>query len=273
MQIREVQQRTGLTKKAIRYYEENGLIITSRKENGYKEYSQETVDILLKIKQLRLLDFTVEEINRYQQNDNRKEILNRKIQENAEKINEFSLIKSELEKMIQAETNLDRTVENALLNKKKKNEKSIQRYNLILASVSLIAYIIIFIAIVLNADRIIDTRYNTMLMVSAMFTCSIASFISAWIQRKKKQAKAQGILLLRYKPIESILVFLISCVLSTELGLLSADCLFYVKKDLARGYLDLYVGNLQSAYVFIGIAIILGIGLFFGIVFERGEFN
>lgn len=36
MRIKEVEDLTGLTRKAIRYYEENGLIQTVKGANGYK---------------------------------------------------------------------------------------------------------------------------------------------------------------------------------------------------------------------------------------------
>ena len=50
MRIKEVEDLTGLTRKAIRYYEENGLIQTVKGANGYKEYDEETVKCLLEIK-------------------------------------------------------------------------------------------------------------------------------------------------------------------------------------------------------------------------------
>lgn len=37
MLISEVTEQTGLSKKAIRFYEEKGLIKISRRENGYRE--------------------------------------------------------------------------------------------------------------------------------------------------------------------------------------------------------------------------------------------
>ena len=52
MRIKEVEDLTGLTRKAIRYYEENGLIQTVKGANGYKEYDEETVKCLLEITRL-----------------------------------------------------------------------------------------------------------------------------------------------------------------------------------------------------------------------------
>ena len=45
----EIQNKTGLTRKAIEYYEEKGLIKPLKLENGYRDYSEEDMKILSKI--------------------------------------------------------------------------------------------------------------------------------------------------------------------------------------------------------------------------------
>ena len=70
MLIREVEQQTGIKDVNIRYYEKEGLIHPKRKANGYREYSQEDVQMIQQIKILRLLDIPVPVI---------KELLNDKI--------------------------------------------------------------------------------------------------------------------------------------------------------------------------------------------------
>lgn len=52
----EVQKRTGLTRKAIEYYENKGLIKPEKNINGYRIYSEKNVDDLLKISIYRNLD-------------------------------------------------------------------------------------------------------------------------------------------------------------------------------------------------------------------------
>ena len=59
MRIKEVETKTGLTRKAIRYYEEVGLINVDRGKESYKDYLYAHVEELIKIKQLRLLDFSI----------------------------------------------------------------------------------------------------------------------------------------------------------------------------------------------------------------------
>src|SRR5579875_3670164 len=62
--IEQVANRTGLTKRTLRYYEEVGLLPpTDRTEGNYRRYSQADVQRLERIKELRdLLDFSLSEI-------------------------------------------------------------------------------------------------------------------------------------------------------------------------------------------------------------------
>ena len=63
MTIKEVEKLTGLTAKSIRYYEDKGLITVARnEENDYRSYSEAEVNRLKKIKLLRYLEFSVEEV-------------------------------------------------------------------------------------------------------------------------------------------------------------------------------------------------------------------
>ena len=57
MKINEVEAAVGVTKKNIRFYEEEGLITPGREPgNGYRSYSQTDVERLRRIKLLRKLD-------------------------------------------------------------------------------------------------------------------------------------------------------------------------------------------------------------------------
>ncbi|URZ07388.1 MerR family transcriptional regulator [Clostridium felsineum] len=63
MKINEVMKISGLTRRAVNYYEDEGLIKPAiNKINNYREYSMKDVDKLLKIAVLRELDLTVREI-------------------------------------------------------------------------------------------------------------------------------------------------------------------------------------------------------------------
>ncbi|EET59137.1 transcriptional regulator, MerR family [Marvinbryantia formatexigens DSM 14469] len=66
MKIQQVEELVGITKKNIRFYEHEGLLSPKRSENGYRDYTQEDVETLRKIKLLRSLSFPLEEIRRLQ---------------------------------------------------------------------------------------------------------------------------------------------------------------------------------------------------------------
>ncbi len=70
MKINEVEQQVDITKKNIRFYEQQGLLSPKRNlENGYRDYSEEDVIELKKIKMLRKLSLPLVEIRRIQKGD------------------------------------------------------------------------------------------------------------------------------------------------------------------------------------------------------------
>lgn len=63
MKIYQVEELVGITKKNIRFYEDEGLLNPDRNpENGYREYSLKDVRQLEKIKLLRKMDVSLENI-------------------------------------------------------------------------------------------------------------------------------------------------------------------------------------------------------------------
>ena len=49
MKIGDLAERTGVSRRLLRYYEEQGLITPSRALNGYREYAESHVDVVLQI--------------------------------------------------------------------------------------------------------------------------------------------------------------------------------------------------------------------------------
>lgn len=66
MLIRDLEVKSGLERATIRFYEKEGLLLPQRKENGYREYSREDLNTLLKIKLLRQLGLPLETIKQLQ---------------------------------------------------------------------------------------------------------------------------------------------------------------------------------------------------------------
>ena len=49
MRIGELADRTGVSRRLLRYYEEQGLLVPSRADNGYREYGESHVDVVRQI--------------------------------------------------------------------------------------------------------------------------------------------------------------------------------------------------------------------------------
>ena len=67
MKINEVERLIGITKKNIRFYEEQGLLTPNRnKEHGYRDYNEDDIRTLEQIKLLRKLGLPLDEIRMMQ---------------------------------------------------------------------------------------------------------------------------------------------------------------------------------------------------------------
>lgn len=77
MQVIEVCRLTGLTKKAIEYYQGKGLIFPKINGSGYREFSESDLARLQEIAVLRKLDFTIDEMKQVLDSDERKLTLTR----------------------------------------------------------------------------------------------------------------------------------------------------------------------------------------------------
>lgn len=62
MNIKEVEELLSVSRANVRFYEKEGLLTPTRKENNYRDYSDEDIAKLKKILVLRKLGFTIEEI-------------------------------------------------------------------------------------------------------------------------------------------------------------------------------------------------------------------
>jgi DNA-binding transcriptional MerR regulator len=63
MQIGEVAERTGLSLRTIRHYEEVGLVVPSaRSKGGFRLYTEADVDRVMVIRRMKPLDFSLEEM-------------------------------------------------------------------------------------------------------------------------------------------------------------------------------------------------------------------
>lgn len=62
MRIKEIEKLSGIERANIRFYEREGLLATKRMANGYRDYSENDLQVLLRIKLLRSLHISLDEI-------------------------------------------------------------------------------------------------------------------------------------------------------------------------------------------------------------------
>ena len=66
MTIKEIEDRSGMTRANVRFYESEGLLHPDRKENGYRDYSDADLETLLRIRLLRALGVPLDDIRALQ---------------------------------------------------------------------------------------------------------------------------------------------------------------------------------------------------------------
>lgn len=96
MTIKEVEERTGIVRSSIRFYEKENLIQPARNANGYRDYTEQDVQDIKKIAYLRTLGISLERIHQIKDHkislrntiENQAQLLDRQIKdlENAKAI-------------------------------------------------------------------------------------------------------------------------------------------------------------------------------------------
>ncbi|WP_219467651.1 MerR family transcriptional regulator [Nonomuraea rhizosphaerae] len=61
MRIGELAERTGVSTRSLRYYEQHGLLSATRGSNGYRDYAEDDVKLVSEIRALLSVGFTLED--------------------------------------------------------------------------------------------------------------------------------------------------------------------------------------------------------------------
>ena len=104
MKISETAELTGLPVKTIRYYEEIGLVVAARAENGYRTYNKQQVHRLAFLQRARALGFSIEECrlllslydDKRRASSNVKQIAQEKVAEIDKKIDKLASMRATL---------------------------------------------------------------------------------------------------------------------------------------------------------------------------------
>ena len=202
MKINQVEELVGITKKNIRFYEEQGLISPKRNlENGYRDYSLEDVDLLNKIKLLRRLEVPIEEIKRLERGESSvADCLDRHISHFTHRQQELDVMKEMCREMIEADVNFDNLQAESYLEEMKKLEKGGIRFMdvnktdinkskrgpIIAAVVSIVFFLAMIIFICLTAMSDPDTPFGFIAIIVVLFGAMIVGTVIALKQRLKE---------------------------------------------------------------------------------------
>lgn len=120
MLLNDMIKEVGMTKRAVKYYEEKGLLSVSRDNNGYRNYTQQDLDTLKKISIYRKLGIPIHDIKTLLKRNDKAILLRiyrEKIQEKELQEQEIKALKDFIDNgdMNKANELLDyQTIENAL---------------------------------------------------------------------------------------------------------------------------------------------------------------
>ena len=96
MLLNEIVKEVGMTKRAIKYYEEKGLVSVKKDDNGYRNYTKEDVEIFKKISIYRKLGIGIDDIKKLLETDDKKillDIYHQKLQEKQTQESELEALK------------------------------------------------------------------------------------------------------------------------------------------------------------------------------------
>lgn len=129
MRINEVCSLTGLTKKAINYYEDQGLVKPIKDSNGYRNYSKTEVVLLNEISLYRKLDISIKEIKLIISSSDKKKVLNKIITDKHKKLIEIKVHNIYLEKLVESDFKEEeiRVLNERIINEEKDNGEFIKK--------------------------------------------------------------------------------------------------------------------------------------------------
>lgn len=201
MKINQVAELVGITSKNIRFYEDQGLIDPKRDpSNGYREYSLEDADQLKKIKLLRQLGVSCENIRKLSSGDlSLEKCMN-------DRIRELDASHSSIEQtkvicgMLSDESSDIRTLDaDKYLEKIKDMEKGgvrfmnvnrsdvkKRRYGAIIAAAAVVLFMAASIALIIWADEIEPAPKGILIFMISVFGLVIAGVLIALSQRLKE---------------------------------------------------------------------------------------
>jgi DNA-binding transcriptional MerR regulator len=206
MKINQVEELTGISKKNIRFYEEQGLIRPNRDPaNGYREYSLADVTDLNRVKLLRKLGISCEDIRRIQDGDlSFRECIDHHIISLSHRRQDLMHNQEICEQLIEEHTELSGLDAGAYLEKISEMEKGGTRFmnvresdvrkrrtGAIIAAVTAIGLFVILLGVILWANKQDPAPQVILWLMFMIIGSMIIGTILALLQRLKEVQKGE----------------------------------------------------------------------------------
>jgi DNA-binding transcriptional MerR regulator len=258
MLIRDVMEKTLLSKKAIRYYEDRGLFETERSENGYKDYSDENVERLLAIRKLRDLDFSIEEIRDFFDSGEKKSaVLTRKMNEAESKLSIHSKEREILESLHDGKPIGSINIV-PVASREDKPYMYIRNIYKVFGLLNLIAFLaIMFYSLFIKEPSPIPESGNLFLIgiLPAMFMRSY--------EEKRVKLRKQGVTVLERKPLEIFLRFVVFLYFYVTFSLMVSEFLYAIPRYISEKDYYLFVISILGLLMILAICTLGVIASFF----------
>lgn len=115
MKINEVAKKLNIPPSTIRYYEQRGLILSLRSDNGYRQYNNDSLELLKLLIYAKNLGFTLNEIKVFAkamvgtglEKQKVNQAMEKKVEELNQKITDLKKFQKNLKKALSSECPLD----------------------------------------------------------------------------------------------------------------------------------------------------------------------
>ncbi len=201
MKINQVEELVDITKKNIRFYEEQGLVEPARDpQNGYREYSLEDVKNLKQVKLLRQLGVSIDDIRKLRKGEiSLEKCMHNRLAELEKSSHDIEHMKAVCELLSEEGDDISSVDVNAYLDKMKELEKGGVRFmnvktsdvkrrrnGAIIAAAVVVLFMIAIIAMVIWANGIDPAPKGILIFSIVLFGSIIVGVLIALGQRLKE---------------------------------------------------------------------------------------
>ena len=202
MKINQVAELVDITSKNIRFYEDQGLVEPSRDpSNGYREYSLKDVEELKKIKLLRSLGVTCDNIRRLKAGElNLERCMRDRLEELDDSARDLEHMKTICAMLADDEAEIDQLDTSSYLEKMKESEKGGARFmnvkksdvtkrkaGAVIACLAVVIFMVAMIALVIWADKVDPAPKGILIGCIILFGAIIVGVVIALFQRLKEE--------------------------------------------------------------------------------------